>query len=152
MRRGLKIVGAVACASLLVVTGLVGYQLWDLSRPAVSPRKLARLPRRYSQMNRAKSAQSGPTRGHRAGNSRPFLSMPTGSSTTIMRTEPNPPPKRGRCGPTSRPRRAEIGSSGSSPPGSRRLARVGSTTPARCSRPGSAAFAASIAQGSIVRA
>jgi Domain of unknown function (DUF1905) len=63
-----------------------------------------------------------------------------------------PPRKRGRCGRTSRPSRAEIGSTGSPPPSGQRLARVGSTMPARCSLPGSDAFAASIGLGSIVKA
>src|SRR5947207_1352063 len=63
-----------------------------------------------------------------------------------------PPRKRGRCGRTSRPSRAEIGSTGSPPPSGQRLARVGSTMPARCSPPGSDAFAASIGRGSIVKA
>src|SRR6059058_66104 len=53
---------------------------------------------------------------------------------------------------TSRSLRAEIGSTGSCPPSSQRLARVGSKMPARCSLPGSDAFAASISRGSIVRA
>ena len=53
---------------------------------------------------------------------------------------------------TSRPLRAEIGSIGSAPPSDQRLARVGSTMPARCSLAGSDAFAASIGLGSIVKA
>jgi hypothetical protein len=60
--------------------------------------------------------------------------------------------RRGRCGPTSRPLRAEIGSIGSPPPSGRRLARVGSTMPARCSLPGNDAFAASIGLAFIVKA
>src|SRR5438552_12479713 len=60
--------------------------------------------------------------------------------------------KRGRCGRTSRPSRAEIGSIGSPPPSGQRLAHVGSTMPARYSLPGSDAFAASIALGFIVKA
>ncbi len=43
-------------------------------------------------------------------------------------------------------------STGSPPPSGQRLARVGSTMPARCSLPGSDAFAASIGLGSIVKA
>jgi hypothetical protein len=62
------------------------------------------------------------------------------------------PRRRGRCGRASRPSRAEIGSTGSSPPSGRRLARAGSTMPARCSVPGSDAFADSIGLGSIVKA
>ena len=60
-------------------------------------------------------------------------------------------PRAQRCGRTSRPTRAEIGSTGSSPPNSQRLARAGSKMPARCSRPGSDAFAASIGLGSTAK-
>jgi len=41
---------------------------------------------------------------------------------------------------------------GLAPPSGQRLARVGSTVPAKCSVPGSDAFAASIGPGSTVRA
>src|SRR5260370_15076333 len=69
-----------------------------------------------------------------------------------LRKALRPPRKRGRCGRTSRPSRAEIGSTGSPPPSGQRLARVGSTMPARCSLPGSDGFAVSIGLGSIVKA
>ena len=62
------------------------------------------------------------------------------------------PRKRARCGRTSRPSRAGIGSTGSPPPSSQRRARAGSKMPARCSLPGSDAFAASIGLGSTVKA
>ena len=60
--------------------------------------------------------------------------------------------RRGRCGRTSRPSRAEIGFTGSSPPSGQRLARVGSRTPATCSPKGSDARAASIGLGCMARA
>ena len=60
--------------------------------------------------------------------------------------------RRGRCGRTSRPMRAGIGSTGSPPPSRQRRARVGSKMPARCSLPGSDAFAASIGLGSTAKA
>src|ERR1017187_7559340 len=60
--------------------------------------------------------------------------------------------RREPCGRTSRPWRAEIGFTGSPPPSGQRHARVGSTTPARCSLPGSAAFAVSISLDSIAKA
>ena len=79
--------------------------------------------------------------------------------------EPNPrcrqtcamlslPPLRRRetCGRTSRPMRAAIGSTGSPRPSNQRRARAGSKMPARCSRPGNDAFAASTAPGSTVKA
>ena len=61
-------------------------------------------------------------------------------------------PRHERCGRTSRPMRAEIGSTGSPPPNKKRRARAGSKMPARCLLPGSDAFAASIGLGSIVKA
>ena len=60
--------------------------------------------------------------------------------------------KRGRCGRTSRPWRAEIGSTGLPPASGRRLAGFESRRPARCSWPGSAGLAASIGLGSTVKA
>ena len=62
-----------------------------------------------------------------------------------------PPRRHEHCGRTSRPSRAEIGYTGSPRPSVQKLARVGSTMPARCSLPGSDAFAASIGLGSIVK-
>lgn len=63
------------------------------------------------------------------------------------------PPLRRRenCGRTSHRTRAEIGSTGSPPPSNQRRARAGSRMPARCSRPGSDAFAASTAPGSTAK-
>ncbi len=43
MKRWLKIVGLIVCAGVSLAVSLVGYQLWDFSRPAVSARRLARL-------------------------------------------------------------------------------------------------------------
>jgi hypothetical protein len=65
-----------------------------------------------------------------------------------------PPPLRGRekCGPTSRPMRAEIGSTGSARRNRRKRARAGSRMLVRCSRPESDAFAASIGRGSMIKA
>ena len=63
-----------------------------------------------------------------------------------------PPRRRGRYGRTSRATRAGIGSTGSPPPSKKRPARAGSKMPARCSRPGSDAFAASTGRGSTVKA
>ena len=60
--------------------------------------------------------------------------------------------RREHCGRTLRPWRAEIGFTGSPPPSGQRPARVGSATPARCSLPGSDAFAASIALDSMAKA
>ena len=68
------------------------------------------------------------------------------------RLSPPPPRKRARCGRTSRPTRAGIGSTGSPPPSRQRRARAGSKMPARCSLPGSDAFAASIGLGSTAKA
>ena len=62
------------------------------------------------------------------------------------------PPRRGRCGRTSRPSRAEIGFTGSSPPSKQRRARVGSELPATCSPKESDARAASIGLGSTAKA
>ena len=50
------------------------------------------------------------------------------------------------------PNAPETGSTGSPPPSKQRRARAGSKMPARCSRPGSDAFAASTALGSTVKA
>ena len=62
------------------------------------------------------------------------------------------PPGRGRCGRTSRPSRAEIGFTGSSPPSKQRRARVGSELPATCSPKESDVRAASIGLGCMPRA
>jgi len=66
---------------------------------------------------------------------------------------PSPPPqRRGPHGRTSRPSREEIGSTGSAPPSSQEHARVGSTMLARCSQPGSGAFAVLIVRDSTAKA
>jgi hypothetical protein len=66
---------------------------------------------------------------------------------------PSPPPqRRGPHGRTSRPSREEIGSTGSPPPNSQRLARVEFTMLARCSQPGSDAFAVLIVRDSTAKA
>jgi mRNA-degrading endonuclease RelE of RelBE toxin-antitoxin system len=62
------------------------------------------------------------------------------------------PRRHGRCGLTSRPLRAETGSTGLPPPSGQRPVRAGSTMPAKCSLRGSEAFAASTGLGSIVEA
>jgi hypothetical protein len=63
-----------------------------------------------------------------------------------------PTRKRARYGRTSRPMRAEIGSTGSPPPSNQRRARAGSKIPARCLLPGSDASAASTGPGSTAKA
>jgi Domain of unknown function (DUF1905) len=62
------------------------------------------------------------------------------------------PRRRENCGRTSRPSRAEIGSNGPPQPNNQRLAPAGSRMPARCSRAGSDAFAASTGLGCTVKA
>ena len=83
-----------------------------------------------------------------------------GGNHAVRRANSNPgsrptcgrhlPPRRGRgrYGPRSRPPHAGTGSTGSSPPSGWRRARDGSTMPAKCWRPASDAYAASIGQGS----
>ena len=63
-----------------------------------------------------------------------------------------PPQGRGPLGRTSRPSREEIGSTGSPPPSRQGHARVGSTMLARCSQPGSDAFAVLIVRDFTAKA
>jgi Domain of unknown function (DUF1905) len=96
--------------------------------------------------------------GADAGNIVTLEIAPAGNDTEpevppdLRKHSPPPRRKRARYGRTSRPTRAEIGSTGSPPPNRKRRARAESKMPARCSRPGSDGCAASTGPGSTAKA